>query len=153
LRRTVDFSEEALADRLDRAVAGADVGTDRTPVWQRAAGALQWLLLAAALAGALWLLALVVLGFFRLGDVLPVPRVQGIPVPTLLLVTGLLAGALLAVLARPLVGWRARRRGRSAERRLTEAVQAVAEDDVLAPMEAVRADHARFCAAVHRAAG
>jgi energy-coupling factor transporter ATP-binding protein EcfA2 len=152
LRRTVELSEEDLADRLDRAVAGADVGAQRTPLWQRAAGALQWLLLAVALAGALWLLALVVLGFFRLDDVLPVPHVQGLPVPTLLLVTGLLAGALLAVLARPLVGWRARRRGRSAERRLAQAVEVVAEDDVLSPMEAVRADHARFCSAVHRAA-
>ena len=37
-----------------------------------------------ALAGALWLLALVVLGFFQLDDVVPLPRVEGLPLPTLL---------------------------------------------------------------------
>ena len=41
----------------------------------------------------------------------------------------------------------------TAERRLVESVEAVAEDEVLAPMAAVRQDHARFCAAVQRAAG
>ena len=44
LRRTVEVSEERSADRLDRAVAGADLGPDRTPLWQRAVGRLQWLL-------------------------------------------------------------------------------------------------------------
>jgi hypothetical protein len=91
LRRTVEMAEERLADRLDRAVAGADPGPDRTPLWQRAVGGLQWLLLAAVAARALWLLALVVLGFFRLDDVVPLPRVAGVPVPTLLVVTGLLS--------------------------------------------------------------
>ena len=152
LRREVEFSEEQLADRLDRAVAGTELGPERTPLWQRGVGLLQWLLAAVALAGALWLLALVLLGFFRVADVVPLPRVRGIPVPTLLLGGGLLAGALLAVVARPLVGWRARRRSRAAERRLAEAVEAVAEDEVLTPMTAVRQDHARFCAAVQRAA-
>ena len=86
-------------------------GPDRVPLWQRAVGGLQWLLALVALAGALWLLVLVVLGFFQLDDVVPLPRVQGMPLPTLLLVGGLLAGLLLAVVARPLVGLRARRRG------------------------------------------
>src|SRR3712207_9412676 len=62
------------------------------------------------------LLALVGLGFFQLDDVVPLPRVEGIPLPTLLLVGGLLAGALLALVARPLVGLRGRRRaGRAGE--------------------------------------
>ena len=80
--------EERLADRLDRAVAGTDLGPDRVPLWQRAVGGLQWLLALVALAGALWLLALVVLGFFQLDDVVPLPRVEGVPLPTLLLIGG-----------------------------------------------------------------
>ena len=87
-----------------------------------------------ALAGALWLLALVVLGFFQLDDVVPLPRVEGVPLPTLLVIGGLLAGVLLAFVSRPLVGLRARRRGRAAGRRLRAAVDAVAEEEVLAPM-------------------
>ena len=151
LRRTVEVSEERLADRLDRAVAGTDLGSERTPLWQRGVGGLQWLLTLVALAGALWLLALVALGFFQLDDVVPLPRVEGIPLPTLLLVGGLLAGALLALVARPLVGLRARRRARRAEQRLYAAVDVVAQEEVLTPMAEVREDHERYCAAVTRA--
>ena len=148
LRRTVEVSEERLADRIDRAVAGTDLGPERTPLWQRAAGGLQWLLAVVALAGALWLLALVVLGFVQLDDVVPLPRVQGVPLPTLLLVVGLLAGLLLAVVARPLVALRARRRARTAERRLRASIEEVADAEVLAPMAELRSDAAAFCAAV-----
>jgi hypothetical protein len=47
-----------------------------------------------------------------------------------------------------LVGLRARRRGRAADRRLRAAVDAVAEDELLGPMTAVREDADRFRAAV-----
>jgi GTP-binding protein EngB required for normal cell division len=151
LRRTVEVSETRLADRLDRAVAGADLGSSRVPFWQRGVGALQWLLALVALAGALWLLALVVLGLFQLDDVVPLPRVEGLPLPTLLLAAGLLAGVLLALVSRPLVALRARRRGRAAERRLHAAVEVVVEEEVLGPMTEVREDAARFRAAVDRA--
>jgi GTP-binding protein EngB required for normal cell division len=152
LRRTVEVSEGELADRLDRAVAGTDLGSDRVPLWQRAVGGLQWLLTLVALAGALWLLALVVLGFFQLDDVVPLPRVEGLPLPTLLVIGGLLAGVLLAVVSRPLVRMRARGRARAADRRLRAAIEAVAEDELLAPMSAVRDDAARFRDAVRAAA-
>jgi GTP-binding protein EngB required for normal cell division len=151
LRRTVEVSEADLADRLDRAVAGTDLGPDRVPLWQRAVGGLQWVLALVAFAGALWLLALVALGFFQLDDVVPLPRVEGIPLPTLLVIGGLLAGLLLAVVSRPLVRLRARRRGRAADRRLRAAIDAVAEEDVLGPMAAVREDAARFRSAVEAA--
>ena len=151
LRRAVDLREDRLADRLDRAVAGTDLGPQRTPVWQRSVGGLQWLLLAAALVGALWLLSLAGLAYLQLDEVLPLPRTQGIPLPTLLLVAGLLAGALLAVVARPVVQGGARRRGRRAGRRLREAVDEVVQDELLAPMAQARTDHRRFREAVTRA--
>jgi hypothetical protein len=146
------MSEERLADRLDRAVAGTDLGPDRVPLWQRGVGLLQWMLLLTALAGALWLLGLALLGWLQLDDVLPVPRVEGLPLPTLLLLGGLLAGALLALLAAPLVRIGARRRGRRARRRLLDRVAEVARAEISEPLAASRADHARFCAAVQKAA-
>ncbi len=99
----------------------------------------------------MWLLALVGLGLLQLDDVLPLPRVEGIPLPTLLLVAGLLGGFLLALVARPLVRLRARRRRRAVDRRLRAAVAAVAEEEVFTPMAEVGEDAARFCAAVARA--
>jgi GTP-binding protein EngB required for normal cell division len=152
LRRTVEVHTERLADRLDQAVTGADLGLERTPLWQRAVGGLQWAVTAAALVGALWLLALVVLGWLQLADLVPLPRVEGLPLPTLLLVGGLLAGLLLAVLARPLVGLRARRRAGKARRRLEQAVAEVGRAEVLDPLRETTDDHARFTAALARAA-
>jgi flagellar biosynthesis/type III secretory pathway M-ring protein FliF/YscJ len=77
--------------------------------------------------------------------------VEGLPLPTLLVGAGLMAGILLAMVSRPLVRMRARRRARAADRRLRAAIGAVAEDEVLAPMTAVREDAARFRAAVDAA--
>ncbi|MCA1712199.1 MAG: YfjP family GTPase [Actinobacteria bacterium] len=151
LRRTVEAREERLPDRLDRAIAGTDLGPDKAPGWTALVGGLQWLLLATALVGALWLLALVVLGYLQLDDVLPLPRTEGIPLPTLLLVAGLLAGLLLAVLTRPFVRAGARRRGRHARKRLDHAVAEVVRAELLEPVEAGRAAHDRFCAALSRA--
>jgi hypothetical protein len=50
-----------------------------------------------------------------------------------------------------LVRMRARRRAHAADRRLRAAIEAVAEDEVLAPMTAVREDADRFRAAVDAA--
>ena len=151
VRRTAEQAEDRLPDRLDRAVGAASPGPARRPHWQAAVGGLQWLLVLTALVGALWLLALVGLGYLQLDDVVPLPRVEGLPLPTLLLVGGLLAGALLALLAGPLVRAGARRQGRRAERRLHAAVEQVARDEVLGPLAEAVAAHDRFCSAVGRA--
>ena len=148
LRRTVEQREERLPDRLDRAIAGADLGPATPPAWTALVGGLQWVLLLTALVGALWLLALVVLGYLQLDDVLPLPEVEGIPLPTLLLVAGMLGGFLLAVLSRPFVRASARRRGRRARKRLDTAVGAVVQDELLAPVREAREAYDRFCAAL-----
>lgn len=157
LRRTSSSASAGLADRLDRAVADAVRAdpvpgeTGGVPVWQRAVGVVQWLLLVVALVGLLWLLALMVLGWLQLADLVPLPRVGGLPLPTVLLAAGLFGGLLLALICRPLVAAFARRRAGQARRRLTGAVAAVAEQEVAAPLAAVRADHDRFRAAALRA--
>src|SRR3954470_7962941 len=152
LQRIAERTEDGLAGRLDRAVAGADLGPDRVPLWQRAVGGLQWLLALVALVGVGWLVLLAVLGWLQLDGVVPVPRVQGFPLPTLLLAGGLLAGALLALLVRPFVLAGARRRGGRTRARLSARGADVARDSVLDPLQQTVADSRRFCAAVHRAA-
>ncbi len=150
LRDVLDARQARLAPALDRAVSTAELPT-RTPRWWGAVGALQALLLVAALVGALWLLALVGLAYLQLDDVVPLPRVERIPLPTLLLVCGLLAGALLAVVVRPLTRLSARRRGRQAHRALLRQVEQVAEVELFAPLEAERSAYTAYCAALRRA--
>ena len=137
-------------DQLDRAVVGTALGADRVPLWWRAGAALQWLLAAAAVLGGLWLLALGLGSFLRLPD-LPTPELAGIAVPTLLLVGGVLLGLLLAAGGRLLVRGGAVSRRRRAESRLRAAIEQVADELMLGPVEAELGRHAQARLALERA--
>lgn len=151
LRREVEQRSGGLPEHLDRAVAGTDLGADAMPGWWSVVGAAQRALLGVALLGALWLLLLAGLGALQVGDTLPLPHVGAVPVPTALLLLGLLAGALLAAAARPFVGRTAARRGRRARDRLLSAVTGVADRELLGPLAAHRSAHDRYRAGLERA--
>jgi len=112
------------------------------------AGALQRSLAAVAVIGALWLVALAVLSYLRLEDVMPVPELAGLALPTVLLLGGSLAGVVVAVLARLVNGAGARRRARRATGALRTRIEQVADEDVLAPVRAELDVRERLCAAV-----
>jgi GTP-binding protein EngB required for normal cell division len=150
VRRAAIRSEDDLAGRLDQAVAGADLDPGR-PRWWRLVGLLQALLAAVALAGGLWLVVLAVLGFLHLPDVLPLPEVEGIPLPTVLLGGALLAGMVLALLAGVLNRIGAGRRSRAAAASMRRRVEEVASELVIGPVEMELAAHARLCAATREA--
>ncbi len=89
-----------LPDLLDRTVAGTDLGAARRPLWELPVGFLQALLAAAAVAGwAGWPASRA--HRLRFPEP-PPPHVGRVPLPTLLLIGGPLAGLLLALLARRL---------------------------------------------------
>ncbi|MEV8514929.1 GTPase [Dactylosporangium sp. NPDC051484] len=124
-------------DALDVAVASADLGLNRRPVWWRLVGALQWLGAATALAGLLWLGVRAVFALLGLPNV-DGPKVgAGIPLATVLLGGGLLFGLLLAIVVRPLVGIAARRARVRVERRLRESIAAVAGTHIVVPVQEV----------------
>ena len=151
VRAAATAHEDRLPGRLDAAVAGAELQMSR-PRWWRLAGLLQLLFAGVALAGGLWLLALVGLGLLQIEEVLPVPEVEGIPIPTGLLLGGLLGGLLIALACRVLNGLGARRRAARARRTLHAGVREVAETDVLAPVAAELEARERLCAALATAA-
>jgi GTPase Era involved in 16S rRNA processing len=124
-----------LNDALDRAVTGTGLGVGRTPLWWQGVRALQWLLFLTALAGGLWLAALAVMGYLQL-PAPETPGYRGFPVPTLMLLGGTAVGVVLAVLCRVLTSLGARRKARSADRRLRAAISEVTEELVVAPIEA-----------------
>ncbi|WP_432956071.1 GTPase [Micromonospora haikouensis] len=140
-----------LPDALDRAVAQTDLGLDRRPAWWRIVGGVQWLVTLAAVAGLGWLAlgyALRALGLPALDH----PRVGEAPLPTVLLLGGLLAGLLVAASTRPVVRWAARRARGRAEKRLTLAVGAVGQEHVVEPMRVVLARHGQAWQALRDAA-
>ena len=101
-----------------------------------------------AAVGAVWLLVLAGLGYLQLQSAVPHPKLEGFPLPTVLLVGGLLAGLLVAALTRWANGIGGRRRGRRAGRVLRGSVEEVAEIGILAPVRAELEAHERLCAAV-----
>lgn len=140
-----------LPDALDRAVASTDLGLHRRPLWWRLVGALQWLVTLAALAGLGWLAAGYAIRALGLPS-LEYPMVGVVPLPTLMLIGGLLLGMLIALLAKPVIRFGARRARRRAEKRLRAAVAVVARDYVIGPVREVlrRYDEAREALAAAR---
>ncbi len=131
-----------LGDRLDGALASTDLGVARIPWWAGLVRVLQWLLILAALGGAAWLGVLAVLSYLQMDSPEP-PEVGSLPVPTLLLIGGVVLGLLLALGCRLLVRVTAHRRAVSADHRLRAAIADVAEELVIAPVEAELAAYTR----------
>ncbi|MBC7290495.1 MAG: GTP-binding protein HSR1, partial [Actinotalea sp.] len=127
---------EGLTDALDHAVGATPVLPARRPAWWVAVGALQWLLLAVLVGGAVWLGALAVLSSLQLPT--PEPPTWGeVPWPTVALLGGAAAGLLVALVARVAVGVGARRQAARATARLHGAVGAVADRRVVDPVTQV----------------
>jgi GTP-binding protein EngB required for normal cell division len=145
---TADLRDE-LPDQLDRAVAGADLRRGRQPRWWMVAGFLQAVLAVTAIAGGIWLAVLAALAYLRVPDP-PVPHLGRLPVPTWLLVGGLLLGLLLAGASRRAAAIGGRRRARIARGRLRDRIVGLTDDVVLAPVERELAAHAALCATVAR---
>ncbi|CUR56436.1 Putative ABC transporter; GTP-binding protein HSR1-related protein [metagenome] len=130
-----------LNDRLDRAVAATDLGTTRIPVWAGLVRVLQYLLILSALVGAGWLALLALGSYARLPEP-PTPEVGAFPVPTLLLLGGILLGLLLALVCRWLVSLTAKSRARAADKRLRDAISEVSAEVVVEPIQAELASYA-----------
>ncbi len=142
VRRASTSRLDDLGDRLDAAMASTDLQVDRLPWWTGVVRALQWVLLLTGAAGLAWLLVLAVLGFLGLPEV-ATPSAGGLPVPTVMLLGGVLLGVLLGLAGRVLVRATARSRARAADKRLRAAVGGVATELVVTPVSAELAAHAQ----------
>ncbi|HEX7738061.1 MAG TPA: GTPase [Marmoricola sp.] len=135
IRRASVSRVDVLNDRLDRAVGETELGVARLPLWCRVVRVLQWLLLLVAVAGAIWLGALAVMGLLKVSQPEP-PSVAGVSVPAIMLVGGVVVGLLLALASRALIGIGAGSRAAKAQRRLREAVSEVTDELVVQPIAA-----------------
>ncbi|MCG2622362.1 YfjP family GTPase [Arthrobacter sp. I2-34] len=152
IRRAARSTADTLPDALDQALARTELGSNRKAWWWPIVSVLQWISLAAALAGALWLLGLFVLGYLQF-QVPPAPQAGGFPVPTLLLTAGVLLGILLGMASGLASRLAAGRSAARARRRLQAAIAEVAEAKVVAPVEAEIAHYNEFRQALETAEG
>jgi len=144
-------TEADLADDLDQAVARTRLEVGRRPLWWRVVGWLQWLLLGAAVVGLAWLGLMAAVTYLQL-PAMGAPRWGEVPVPTALAVGGIVAGLLLALVARLLGAVGARRRAARARRALRSAVEGVALTRIVEPVAEVVTAHGTALAAARRAA-
>ena len=135
IRSAAGAAAARLPDALDQAVAATDLHLDRRPRWWSVAGAVQWVALAAAVVGGLWLLALAVVGLLRLPEI-PTPQWGSVPVPTLLFLGGVLLGVGLAVACVVAARVGGGRRAAEVRGRLRQAVGEAADEIVVAPVRA-----------------
>jgi hypothetical protein len=141
-----------LGDRLDRVVTTTDLGVSGTPLWCRGVRVLQWALFLTALAGGLWLGVLAGTAYLQMPTP-GTPDYRGFPVPTLMLVLGVAAGILLALLSRALISVGSASRARRADKRLRAGVAEVAEELVVAPVSAELAAYRTTWEGLRRARG
>jgi hypothetical protein len=135
IRSAVNTAAERLPDALDQAVVSTDLGVKRRPRWWALVNVLQWLVLAVALVGAVWLLALAVVGLLQLPEI-GTPDWGPLPVPTALLLGGVLLGVLLAVVSRVAGRIGGSRRADAVRRKLRDAVATASDEVVVAPVDA-----------------
>lgn len=126
-----------LDDRMERAVTDAvrSARPGRSPRWWQAVNALQLILAATAVVGALWLALLAFGSYLRLPEV-ATPDYRGVPIPTGMLIGGAALGAVIALVARWLAAIGGRRRARAVRRRAEAAMAEVSGDLIIAPMQA-----------------
>jgi len=142
VRRASISNIDRLNDRIDRAITETDLGAGRVPLWCRIVRLLQWVLLLAAVAGAIWLGALAVSDHLTIAMPDP-PSVRGFAMPLVMLIGGVVLGVLLALLSRVLVRMGARSRAARAERRLRASIAEVTEELVVEPIAAELATYQR----------
>ncbi len=134
--RTASVSRlDDFADGLDKAVANAELGVSRTPLWWGIVRLLQWLLFSVALVGGLWLGALAVMSYLQLPEPSMV-RWGDVPVPTLMLIGGVVLGIVVAIGCRFAAKVSARRRALRADARLRGSIAEVCDELVVEPMRA-----------------
>jgi GTP-binding protein EngB required for normal cell division len=152
IKQAARSSEDALPDRVDRAIATTDLDLAQHRRWWQLIRVLQWLLVAAVVAGLGWLGLSFLLVYLQLP---PLPKVTwwGVPAPTVLVVGGMLAGLLLAGLARIFVEVGARRRTSQARQSLRAAIARVTGELVIDPVKAGQDRYEKARLALERASG
>ncbi|MEP6650162.1 MAG: GTPase [Lapillicoccus sp.] len=132
-------TDDRLYERLDRVVVTTPLRAN-PPVWWQVMGWLQWLFGLCAVVGLVWLVVLGVVAWLQLPQI-DSPRVGAFPLPTVLLLVGLVVGLLGAWLARALARRGARRRRSLVGQRLRTAIADVATDQLVEPVRVVLDSH------------
>lgn len=126
--------DDDIVDALDAAVHTTSVDVHRAAPWWKAVQVVQWVLLLAAVVGLVWL---VVEGVASVAsfDVPDLGSVGPVPLTAVVAVGALVAGVVLAAVSDLAARSGGRRRAEGADQALRGAIDTVARDRIVAPIE------------------
>lgn len=151
IREQVGSNLQQLDGAVDAAIAGTDLGIEKTAWWWPLVKFIQWVSLLAALAGTLWLAAYPLAGYFQFN--LPeAPRVEGIAVPTLILVIGVLLGIVLGIGCSFVNRIVAKVKRRKALRNIERSVSGLVRTAVVEPVDEYLNTYNRYASLITSAA-
>lgn len=153
IRGAARSNEQRLPDALDQAVARTKFSARGASWWWIVFDVLQWLAMLVTVLGLLWLLGLFLAEYFQI-PLPPPPTVEGfpLPVPTLMVLAGVVLALFLALTGAVIASLASRVRASRVRRRLQRSVRTTAEETVQAPVEHELEAHREFTGAVARAA-
>ncbi|WP_240334018.1 dynamin family protein [Rothia sp. ZJ932] len=135
IRDAARSREAELPNALERSIARTNYRATKKQWWWQLFNVIQWLGIAAALVGLLWLTGIFAAQYFQI-QLPPPPYVEGFPfpLPTLLVMTGLLLGIVIAALGRVCAAIGHKIYARKIERQIFSHVSDTTRDYVVEPV-------------------
>lgn len=131
VRAATTGRSDTIMDAVDAAVNATDLGVTRSRPWMRLVNVVQWLLLVGVVVGVAWWAAVT----FSDATGLPAPEVAEVSVPLIGAGAAAVLGILLGIAGRMGVRASAGRQAEETDRALRASIGAVAEQQVLAPLD------------------
>lgn len=148
VRDAAVVERDELLDDLRQTVGRETVKAGEKPGWWVLFAWLQKLFAVTAIVGLVWLVAVAILGGFFAFDTEPLlpptPEAEWIPLPSALLIGGVLVGLILSLLVRVPLGVGAGRRGRKARKAIEQQVAEHAQSRVIDNVQTVVSDRERI---------
>lgn len=148
VRNAAFEQRDELLDDLRQSVGRETVNAGSKPAWWTVIAWLQRLFAGAAIVGFVWLVTVAILGGFFMFDTEPLlpptPEAEWMPLPSALLIIGVVAGLLVGLLVRIPLGVGAGRRGRKARKAIEQQVEEHAKNRVIDRVQTVADDRSRI---------
>ena len=148
VRDAANSQRDHLLDDLRQSVGRETVNAGSKPAWWTVVAWLQKLLAAVAIVGLVWLVVVAILGGFLMFDTVPLlpptPEAELIPLPSTMLILGVVIGLLVGLLARIPARIGAGRRARRARKAIEQQVEQHARSRVIDQVQAVVDDQSRI---------
>ncbi len=146
VRNAAFEQRDELLDDLRQSVGRETVKAGSKPAWWTLIAWLQRLFAGAAIVGFVWLIVVAILGGFFMFDTEPLlpptPEAEWMPLPSALLIVGIVAGLVLGLVVRIPLGVGAARRGRRARKAIEQQVEEHANNRVIDNVQTVVNDRA-----------